>query len=152
MDRARTYIDGFFTGYGRPHHWNENYTTREFGKSGVSIAMESHNQSGSVECTISQPLFLLFFVYCSCLRSFHPLLNFYGYLETKYLGRGEGYIFYWRIELLTSLSHQSVKNLVCWVFKQVSVTICADWHVLLQRDDTRTGWSFDKRVSYLHDS
>jgi len=81
-----------------------------------------------------------------------PSLNFYGYLETKYLGTEEGYIFYWRIELLTSLSHKSVKNLVGWVFKQVSVTISADWHVLLQRDDTRTGWSFDKRVSYLHDS
>lgn len=49
MDWNWTYIVGIYTGYGRPHHWNENHTTREPGKEGVSFAMAAHNQSGSVE-------------------------------------------------------------------------------------------------------
>lgn len=88
IDRSGAYIDSIFTGYGRPHHWNADHTTREFGKAGISFAMAAHNQSGSfefVECMTDQPLFLLF-AYFSCLRDFQtppPPRLFFGYIEVQ---------------------------------------------------------------------
>lgn len=38
-----TYIDSIFTGYGRPHHRNEDYTTRKLRKEGVYFAMAAYN-------------------------------------------------------------------------------------------------------------
>lgn len=90
-------INGFFTGYGRPHHWNEDCTTGELGKSGVSFAMEPHNQSGSVEfveCTSLSTTFFLSLLILVASEPLPPPPYFYGSLETKHHRKGDGSMVY----------------------------------------------------------